>query len=56
MLNVKISWNFDTGVQKNIFSFLSNFAWYFFQKLWFPTYVNGVLTLVVQIPTVIEIV
>ena len=31
MFNVKIFWNFDTGVQANIFCFLSDFAWKFFQ-------------------------
>ena len=27
MFHVEIFWNFDTGVQKNIFWFLSEFAW-----------------------------
>ena len=34
MFNVEIFWNFDTGVQKNIFCFLSHFTWKFFQKRW----------------------
>ena len=38
--DVKVFWNLLTGVQKNIFCFLSNFAWNFFQYLWFPSYVT----------------
>ena len=29
MYNVKISWNFDTGMQKNVLYFLSDFTSFF---------------------------
>ena len=30
MSNVEIYWKFDTGMQKNVIYFLSDFAWIFF--------------------------
>ena len=43
MSNSEIFWNFDTGVQKNVICFLSDFAWNFFQQLWFsPLSILGV--------------
>ena len=31
MSNDEIFWNFDTGMQKDVICFLSDFAWNFFQ-------------------------
>ena len=33
MFNVEISWNFDAGVQKNIFCFLSDFTQNIFKSV-----------------------